>query len=145
MKAEELIKQYKDGKRYFTGVDLRGVDLTGVDLRGVDLRGANLRGAYLPAPTVVLLARWGIVSDKLCGDLMRYDAYCHEDSKKFGIWAKGGTCPYTNKKYERAANFEEKKELWKAGPPKKVFNLMVRVIQETCANSDWHKKEVKQK
>ena len=140
---------------YLKGANLKGANLREANLRGANLREANLRGAdlyianlyranlrrvHLPSPTTVLLASWGSVSDKLCSDLMRYDAYCHDNNKDFSTWVQGGACPYGDKKYERAANFTERKSLWKPGIPKKTFNLMIRVIQEKCADSDWHKK-----
>jgi hypothetical protein len=122
------------------GANLYGANLYGANLYGANLYGANLKGAKLPSPSVVLLASWGVVSDELCADLMRYDAFFHDYKKSFDRWADGGLCPYNCKKFQRAANFSETKELWKWGPPKNGFSLMVRCIQEKCANSDWHKK-----
>lgn len=42
MDAQELTRQYKAGKRDFSGVDLSQVDLSDTDLQGIDLSGANL-------------------------------------------------------------------------------------------------------
>lgn len=140
MNAKELLKKYEDGERNFSWANLEGANL-----EGAYLRGANLEWAYLPSPSVVLLASWGKVSDSLCADLMRYDAFFHESKKAFDDWASGkGNFPYGGIKYERAANFQERRELWKWGPPKNGFSLMVRCIKEKCANSDWHEKPVKE-
>ena len=47
MNAEELINEYKIGRRDFSGVDLRGANICMADLTGADLTGANLRGVNL--------------------------------------------------------------------------------------------------
>lgn len=115
------------------GAYLQGADLQGADLRGADLRGADLQGAYLPAPTMMLLASWGEVSDALCRDLMAYDAACHPDPTAFDGWAKGGDCPYSGVKVERAAVFQEKRVLWDAAAPLcRPFDLMQRLLAEKC-------------
>ena len=142
MTANELLASYNSGKRCFEcadlidanlrganlrganlidanliGADLRDADLRDADLRGAnligaDLRGADLRDADLPAPSMFLLASWGIVSDKLCQALMRFDAANHDDSGKFAEWSEGGECPYNNESYQRCANFTEDKSLF---------------------------------
>jgi hypothetical protein len=115
------------------GADLRGANLRGADLYGADLRGADLYGANLPSPTVVLLANWGNVTDKLCRDLMTYDAACHPDPTLFTKWAEGGPCPYIAIKIERAASFTEVKALWKENLPLcRPYDLMIRVLEEKC-------------
>ena len=99
-------------------------------MRGADLRGADLRGV---APPAVLLARWGQVSDDLCRDLMRYDAANHpRGAKAFTAWAKGGPCPYSDCEWARAANFQEKRELWKPGTAQSALKLAVRLLNEKC-------------
>jgi len=167
----EIVEKYKAGQRYFSSADLREADLRGAnlseaylsgaylsgaylrgaDLREADLSGANLSGAYLsgaylsgaklPSPTIVLLCNWGEVSDKLCRDLMRFDAAYHPDTTAFDTWASGGPCPYDVVRVERAANFRENKALWKPGRPRKPYNLMIDLIVEKCSDSDWHKKD----
>lgn len=115
------------------GANLQGADLQGANLRGAYLQGANLYGAYLPAPTAMLLASWGEVSDALCRDLMTYDAACHPDPTAFDRWAKGGECPYSGVKVERAALFQEKRVLWDATAPLcRPYDLMQRVLAEKC-------------
>ncbi len=115
------------------GADLRGADLRGTDLYGANLYGADLRGADLPAPTAVLLASWGEVSDALCRDLMTYDSACHPDPTAFDRWVKGGECPYSGVKVERAALFQEKRVLWDATAPLcRPYDLMQRVLAEKC-------------
>lgn len=86
MTANELLASYNSGKRCF-------------------------ECANLPAPSMFLLASWGIVSDKLCQALMRFDAANHDDSGKFAEWSEGGECPYNNESYQRCANFSEDKKL----------------------------------
>jgi hypothetical protein len=118
--------------------NLRGADLEDANLHGANLEDANLHGANLPSPTAMLLAYWGSVSNALCVDLMRFDAWCHDDPAAFDRWADGGPCPYDSKSYQRAANFRECRELWSPGDPPRVWDLMIRCIKEGCANSDWH-------
>ena len=134
------------------GADLRGADLSEADLRGANLSEADLRWANLseadlsetrlPSPTMVLLANWSDVSDVLCVNLMVYDSACHPDRNAFDDWAKGGACPYGNIRVDRAANFTEKRSLWDPScPPTRPYDLMTRVIQEKCKDSDFHPKE----
>jgi len=123
---------------HLRNANLQGVYLRGVNLSNADLSNADLRGVKLPSPTIVLLASWGFVSDALCADLMRYDAGCSPDAKAFTSWARGGPCPYGGARVQRAANFAEKKSVWKPGRTKRPYDLMVRCIQENCANSDFH-------
>ena len=126
------------------GSDLSGADLSGANLYGANLCGASLHRASLPAPTTVLLADWGEVSDELCVDLMRFDAWFHDKPTMFNEWALSrGPCPYEDKSFQRACNFRERRKLYSPGRPPKGFNLMVRLIKEKCANSDWHEKEAK--
>lgn len=47
MKARELLRLYRQGKRDFCGVDLSGESLRGMNLKGIDLSGANLSGTDL--------------------------------------------------------------------------------------------------
>lgn len=47
MEVSQLLREYEEGEREFTGVDLEGADLSGVILIGVNLSGANLMGANL--------------------------------------------------------------------------------------------------
>ena len=47
MKVNDLLKQYRNGNRYFLGADLYGADLTGADLHWADLHEANLHWADL--------------------------------------------------------------------------------------------------
>ncbi len=115
------------------GANLRGANLYGANLYGANLCGANLCGADLPSPTVVLLARWGNVTEELCRDLMTYDASCHPDPTLFTKWAEGGPCPYSHIKVERAAIFVEVKTLWKENLPLcRPYDLMTRLLAEKC-------------
>ncbi|AFZ18804.1 pentapeptide repeat-containing protein [Allocoleopsis franciscana] len=47
MKADELLRQYAAGERYFRGVSLQGIYLRGVSLSGADLRWVDLSRASL--------------------------------------------------------------------------------------------------
>ena len=117
------------------GANLWDANLGGADLRDANLGGANLGGAkwsdatHWPTITAVLLASWGEVSDDLCRDLMRYDACCHPDPTAFDRWAAGGPCPYDGLKIQRAAHFQEKKELWVPGPVR-TYDLFTRLLAE---------------
>ncbi len=56
-------------------------------------------------------------------------------------WAKGGACPYADVKVQRVANFQERRDCWK--PRRKLltaYQLMVKVLREKCADSDYHDK-----
>jgi uncharacterized protein YjbI with pentapeptide repeats len=112
------------------GANLYGANLGGADLGGANLRGANLYGADLGAPTMVLLAIWGELSDELTADLMLLDSSAHPDPTAFQRWAEGGSCPYSGLRVSRIANFTEKKALWGKGKPDSIYNLMVRVLME---------------
>ena len=108
-------------------------DLREANLRDADLSGAKYNAETMwPAPSMVLLARWGEVSDQLCADLMAHDAANHPEPKVFDIWAKGGPCPYTGINVQRVANFQEKKELWGKGIAHHALPLMARLLQEKC-------------
>jgi hypothetical protein len=117
---------------------MRAANLASADLRKAILSGADLRGARLPSPPIVLSADWNVVSDDLCLQLMRFDAAKHPDPKTFDAWSKGGPCPYDGVDVERAAIFAENKRLWSPGKPPHAMDLMIAVIQEKCADSDWH-------
>lgn len=121
--------------------NLRDADLTGANLTGANLGGADLADANLPSPTMMLLANWGGLSENLTRHLMRYDAANHPKPKAFDKWAVGGECPYSGIKIARAANFIENREWYTPGPAKSAYWLMVRVIREKCADSDYHVKK----
>ena len=129
-----------------SGSDLRGSNLSGSDLRGSDLRwsnlsgsnlsGSNLRWSDLPAPTMILLADWGPLTDISTLELMRLDASAHPDKEAFCRWAAGGPCPYNNVKVQRVVNFQEKKELWSPGPPPTIWEAMKMILDEKCPGWD---------
>jgi len=95
--------------------NLSSANLSSADLRYADLSSADLSLANLPAPTMLLLAAWEMVSAELTLKLMRYDAANHPEPSKFDEWAKGGNCPYADVKWQRCANFQENRKLWKPG------------------------------
>jgi hypothetical protein len=92
---------------------------------------------------MVLLSNIGHVSSELCALLMRYDAANHPGGVEvFTTWANGGACPYASgAKVQRVAQFTEQREHWNADAPLlSAFELMVRVVREKCAGSDYHDK-----
>jgi hypothetical protein len=123
-----------------TSANLSGANLSRADLSVADLSEANLHEADLGGarycPPVLLLASWGVVSDELCLDLMRYDAANHPEPGKFIEWANGGDCPYSSVQIIRAANFLEKRELIKPDfldrPVKSALQLCELLIAEKC-------------
>ena len=123
------------------GATLINATLSGADLSGATLSGADLSGANLPAPSSLLLAYWGEVSDLLCVELMRLDAANHPDPSTFDQWVGGGGCPYNGIKIQRMALFSEKMHLYSGGPALSCFELMKRVIVEKCAASDYHEEK----
>ena len=118
--------------------NLYDANLSDTNLYYANLSDANLLGSSLPPPTMVLLANWDEVSDDLCRDLMRYDAFFHPNPFEFLDWVKDGPCPYTYKKFQRVCNFNERRDLYSPGIVDNGFNLMVRLIREKCRNSDYH-------
>ena len=124
---------YNANLRY---ANLRYADLSYADLRYADLQGAKVYGVKWPAPTSVLLASWGTVSDLLCVDLMCYDAYNHADPYSFDVWKDTNVCPFGDTPYQRAANFKESRALWPGWNPRKkvhsAYSLMQRLLDEKC-------------
>ena len=135
MTAEQLTKILADHAAWLAD----NTTGTMADLSGANLYGADLSGANLPSPPAMLLASWGDVSPELCRDLMRYDAANHPDPSAFDRWAKGGKCPYAGMKIERSARFIQQATLWSPGEAPSAYQLMVRLIREKCADSDFHK------
>ena len=126
---------------YLSGADLSRADLSRADLSGANLSGADLSRAYLPSPSGILLANWGELSPELTAHAMNYDAWFHNAPEKFTIWSNGGSCPYADSKFQRACNFREKRELFNPSLPlMRGWDLMVAIIREKCANSDFHDK-----
>jgi hypothetical protein len=109
--------------------NLQGAYLQGAYLQEANLQRADLRGAYLPSPPELLLCYWGEVSNKLCTELMKYDASNHPDPTKFDEWAEGKGCPY-GKGFSRSALFQEKRELWKPGKAKPARELVLMLFKE---------------
>jgi hypothetical protein len=123
--------------------DLSGADLSGANLSGASLLRANLSGANLGVPSIWLIASWGEVSPELCALLMRHDAANHPKGvEAFDAWKDNGACPYSGMRIQRVATFTEQRELWNPDAPVlSAFDLMVRLIREKCADSDYHDKK----
>ena len=116
-------------EREFEFDGLHGADLRGADLRDANLRGADLRGASF-APTQILLANWGLLSDSLTADLMELDASAHPDRSAFDRWFGGGACPYKNSNISRAVCFQEERKLWGKGKLPTIYEAMTRLFEE---------------
>ena len=86
----------------------------------------------MPAPTVVLLADWGKLSDFTTRSLMRLDASAHPDPGAFDAWKRTGVCPYHNAGFKRVANFRENRDLWSPGDPPLIWEAMCYVLHEKC-------------
>ena len=117
-------------------------DLQGANLQGANLRYANLQGADLPAPTMVLLANWGQLPAKLNAACIRFDVTSHPDPEKFRAWLNGGNCPYTDAKIEKCVGFAPGRDnpVDLSIPAPSAYQLMIDLIRECCANSDYHEK-----
>jgi hypothetical protein len=110
--------------------NLTSANLASADLWYANLSSADLTSANLPAPTMLLLAIWGEVSETLTADLMLLDSLAHPNPEAFKRWAEGGPCPYEGVKVQRIANFKEQKHLWGKGKTDTIYNLMVRLLRE---------------
>lgn len=123
---------------YFGDADLRGACLDFTSLYYAYLIGANLRGAYLGSPSSILLAEWGNLSPDLTLAATRYNAANH--SKPFIRW--------TSRTHFNTVGFlvnftEYDDDMFTldyllAAPPPSAYELMVALIREKCADSDYH-------
>jgi hypothetical protein len=112
------------------GANLRWADLSGANLRWADLRGADLRWARYDISTA-LHAGWGVVSDELCCQLMRLDAEAIPNGAKFmKEWAAGGECPLSRSKYNRVANFRERRSAYRPGRPWSLWRIWKKLAEE---------------
>ena len=123
-----------ENKANLRGANLYGANLYGANLYEANLYEANTKDVYWPAPPMILLAHWGDVSGELCVDMMRYDAANHPKPELFVEWAAGGDCPYHEIHADRAANFQECRELIKADflslPVKSAHELVCLLAKE---------------
>ena len=127
-----LVRASLDGAS-LDGARLDGASLDGASLVLASLDGASLDGSTLPAPTVILLARWGEVSEQLCADLMEYDCWVHGDRFAFDVYgAAPDKCPFSGHLETRAANFKEHASVWRKGIGKLCSprDLMLRLFAE---------------
>lgn len=126
---------------YFSGANMESADISDSQVLLARFIDANLAHAKLPAPSSMFAANWDHVSDGLCRDLMRWDAMNHPNPKRFDKWANGGTCPYSEQKVVRAANFRESADVWKPGKITNPHRLMVKLLAE-CAPPWSHAKKM---
>ncbi len=115
--------------------NLSGANLSLATLNYAKLDGTNLSDAKLPTVTMMLMARWNKVSDKLCLKLMQYDADCHGNIEAFDNWAKNSNeCPMINQPFIRACNFIEKSDLWCRRTENEVaptpYELLMQLFKE---------------
>ena len=120
----------------FTDADLRYADLRNTCLLGAEFDNAKVYGVRWPAPTEILLANWGEVSQNLCRKLMRYDASNHPDPKSFLRWAMNGRCPYSEINFQRAALFAERANVinnrFLQTKVETAYNLVQMLLKEKC-------------
>ncbi|MHA2333203.1 MAG: pentapeptide repeat-containing protein [Candidatus Hodarchaeales archaeon] len=122
----------------FEGANLEFANLLNTNFTKAKLANASLKGADLPAPSVLLLADWGNLSDKTTTALMRLDADNHPEGETlFDIWATSGHCPYLYYKTQRVVNFKESKKLWSPGPAPTMYEAMCMILDEKCPG--WNK------
>ena len=100
----DILKEYAEGKRDFTGANLRGADLRGADLSGAYLSGADLRGAYLSGAV-------GIVSFGPVGNERRIGyAVAHDDGPRVQLGCFWSTleeaCTAIVEKYGEGSTYE---------------------------------------
>ena len=123
----------------FRSADLRSADLSSADLRSADLRSADLReadlhGADLSSANIDLLmilqTNMVNLSEELTLELMRWDALvCGKEKMK--KWADGGSCPFSGGGINRLFRFEESRNLWRPGKPKKnIYELWQAIAKE---------------
>ena len=98
------------------GADLRGADLYCAELCDADLCDADLRGARYSYILLMSSIQWGLVSDKLCLEMMRRDALI-TGVEAMSKWAKGGPCPFLSVSETRAYHFYVNRSLWRKGKP----------------------------
>lgn len=129
-----VLSQVNLKNAYLENVDLRHVDLQNVNLKFTYLNRVDLRCSRLPSPTIMLLCDWGVVSDNLCLELMRYDASNHPNPILFDIWKENGNCPYSYARVQRTANFKENRDVWQDWNDdiivKSAYELMIMLFEE---------------
>lgn len=133
------------GGVHFTGCNLQGANFTETNLTNTHLRDCDVRRIYFPAPTMVLLMNWGVLSNTLTKLAMAYDASTHREPQRFDTWARAVVhpCPYLGEHYERSCLFHEQPGLWESKLKRKrihPYELMKLLVLETQVNSDWHMK-----
>ena len=101
------------------GANLSEANLYGANLYGANLSGANLSRAHLSGanlslaifnPLSLMLLNFGLLSDDMTLELMRWDALACGVSK-MNEWSRGGPCPFGGTVL-RPFMFRERKGPW---------------------------------
>ena len=115
------------------GANLDGANLDGANLNWATLDGATLEFHQLPSIRLLSSIPLGNLSDTLCLELMRRDAYGHPKPELFDQWANGESgCPYQHE--ERFWRFVENSKVWKPGDPEmRDYDLIIAI----CKAKGW--------
>ena len=127
-----------------TRANLTGANLTGAYLTWADLTRADLAGANYNPSLILHQVSWGIVSNELCIELMKYDARNSPNPKAFNNWKEGGSCPFDYSNtfgVERSVKFREDRSLWNSNLLKKrvlsPLELVKRLFEEKSIKYKW--------
>jgi uncharacterized protein YjbI with pentapeptide repeats len=124
--------------------DLSKADLSRADLSNANLTSANFSWTTInkakfffntfPPVSFFMQLYLGEISNDLCLELMRRDAWAHPDPVAFDHWANGDGCPYHGMESARLWDFCEHSYLWVSGPPQMRDADLVLAI---CKEKGW--------
>jgi len=112
--------------------NLSRANISRANISRANLSRANLKNAHLDPSILSSNLSYIDLPDNVTIELMRRDAWCHENPIKFDEWAKGGPCPYDGSKISRKHFFVEKRELWQPGPPQMRDYDLIMAISESA-------------
>jgi len=108
------------------------------------LRGVDLQGAKYKVGQMVCGPHWGVVSDELCLELMRFGCATLGTSLgdkdkvilRFDTWKERGSCPFTvtGTPIIRPCLFYESRDLWSPGVSKSLEELWEMIAKEKEIN-----------
>lgn len=117
----------------FRQANLKFADLRNTNVNGADFREANLYNAKLPAPTVMLLANWYALSEKLTAQALKFNSQNHPNQVAFQDWCDGGEEPYAHVNVQRCVIFKEVRDCWDSKTrPLTAYALMIAILNERC-------------